>query len=164
MELSHFDKNGDAIMVDVSQKALTERIAIAGAIVKMKPITLDLILAGDVKKGDVFAIARIAGIMASKRTSELIPLCHSIPLTNVSIDINPRHPDMVEISATVKCMYFTGVEMEALCAASVAAMTIYDMCKSIDRGMEIISIRLIKKSGGKSGEFKRSGTESSDND
>ena len=142
-------------MVDVSQKTHTERIAIARAVVKMKPKTFDLILAGDIKKGDVFACARIAGIMASKRTPELIPLCHPIPLTNVSVDIEPRHPDTVEITATVKCIYVTGVEMEALCAASVAALTIYDMCKSVDRGMEIINVQLLSKSGGNSGEYRR---------
>jgi len=155
LELKHIDKKGKAIMVDVSQKTHTERIAIARAVVKMKPKTFDLILAGDIKKGDVFACARIAGIMASKRTPELIPLCHPIPLTNVSVDIEPRHPDTVEITATVKCIYVTGVEMEALCAASVAALTIYDMCKSVDRGMEIINVQLLSKSGGNSGEYRR---------
>lgn len=164
MELTHIDKHGDAIMVDVGKKALTERIAIAGAVVKMKPETLDLILSGNVKKGDVFACARIAGIMASKRTAELIPLCHPIPLTKVSIDIKPLHTDMVDITATVKCTYVTGVEMEALCAASVSALTIYDMCKSVDRGIEILNIRLLSKSGGKSGEYKRPKKAGSGND
>lgn len=164
MELTHIDKSGKAVMVDVSQKDLTERIAVARAIVKMKPETLNLILAGNVKKGDVFACARIAGIMASKRTPELIPLCHPIPLTNVSVDIEPRRPDTVEITATAKCTYVTGVEMEALCAASVAALTIYDMCKAVDRGMEIIYVRLLSKSGGKSGGYRRDETDSIRND
>ena len=158
MELTHIDKNGNAIMVDVSQKDVTERMAVARAVLKMKPETLDLILAGKIRKGDVFACARIAGIMASKRTAELIPLCHPIPLTKLSVEIEPRRPDLVEITTIAKCTYVTGVEMEALCAASVAALTIYDMCKSIDRAMEVISIRLVRKSGGKSGVFKRSKT------
>jgi cyclic pyranopterin monophosphate synthase len=155
MELTHVDKNGQARMVDVGQKAVTERTAVARAIVKMKPATLDLIKAGEVKKGDVFACARIAGIMAAKRTPELIPLCHPIPITHVSVDLQPCPPESVEITATVKCTYVTGVEMEALCAASVAALTIYDMCKSIDRSMEIIHIGLVSKTGGKSGDFLR---------
>jgi cyclic pyranopterin phosphate synthase len=164
MGLTHIDKKGSARMVDVSQKASTGRTAAASATVKMKPETLDLILSGNVKKGDVFACARIAGIMASKRTAELIPLCHPIPLTNASIDIEAHLPDVVEITATVKCTYQTGVEMEALCAASVAALTLYDMCKSADRGIEILNIRLLSKSGGKSGEFKRPKESGSDND
>ena len=164
MELTHISKSGKAVMVDVSQKNATERTAVARATVKMKPETLNLILAGDVKKGDVFACARIAGIMASKRTSEIIPLCHPIPLTKVSVDIEPRRPNIVEITATAKCIYVTGVEMEALCAASVAALTIYDMCKTVDRDMEIIDVRLVSKSGGKSGEYKRNETGNMGND
>jgi len=155
VELTHFDKNGEAIMVDVSQKETTARSATARAIVKMKPETLELILAGNVKKGDVFACARVAGIMASKRTPELIPLCHPIPLTSVSVELEPQHPDQVHVIATVKCTYRTGAEMEALCAASVAALTIYDMCKAVDRGMEITSICLLSKNGGASGDYKR---------
>jgi len=143
-------------MVDVSRKPATDRVAVAQALVRMKPATLDLILSGEVKKGDVFACARIAGIMASKRTSDLIPLCHPVPLTHVSVDILPRSPDQVEIQATAKCLGVTGVEMEALCAASVAALTIYDMCKAVDRGMEVESICLLRKSGGKSGDYERS--------
>ena len=142
-------------MIDVSQKEMTGRNAIARATVKMKPETLNLIMNGNIKKGDVFACARIAGILAAKRTPDLIPLCHPIPLTNISIEIEQRSPDKVEITSTVKCTYNTGVEMEALCAASVAALTIYDMCKSIDRSMEIIHVHLLKKSGGKSGEYIR---------
>lgn len=143
-------------MVDVSRKEATQRTAVAQAVVKMQPATLELILSGNAPKGEVFACARIAGIMASKRTSELIPLCHPIPLTQVSVEILPKPPDMVEIQATAKCLGLTGVEMEALCAASVAALTIYDMCKAVDRGMEIQSVYLLRKTGGKSGEFERS--------
>ena len=153
MELTHMDKNGKAVMVDVGQKAQTERVAVAQAVVKMKPETLKLILENKIKKGDVFACARVAGIMAAKRTPDLIPLCHPIPLTNVGVEIESHQPDTVVITATAKCTYVTGVEMEALSAASVAALTIYDMCKSVDRGMEIMNIRLLSKSGGKSGEY-----------
>jgi cyclic pyranopterin phosphate synthase len=159
VELTHIDKNGKAVMVDVSQKTNTKRTAIARAFVKMKPQTLNLILTGSIKKGDVFTCSRIAGFMAAKHTSDIIPLCHSTLLTNISLDINPQPPNIVEIIATVKCTYVTGVEMEALCAASVAALTIYDMCKAVDRGIEITSVQLLKKSGGKSGEYKRSETE-----
>ncbi len=155
MELSHLDKNGQAIMVDVGQKDATERTAVAEALVKMKPATLALIKAGDIKKGDVFACARVAGIMAAKRTPELIPLCHPIPLTHAAVEIEAVSEDTVLITATVKCTYVTGVEMEALTAASVAALTIYDMCKAVDRGMQILTVRLLSKSGGKSGEFTR---------
>ena len=155
MELTHVDKNGQARMVDVGQKAVTQRKAVVSATVKMKPSTLARILEGGVKKGDVFACARIAGMMAAKRTPELIPLCHPIPLTHVSVDLRACPPDIVEIVATVKCTYVTGVEMEAMCAASVAALTIYDMCKSIDRSMEIVHIGLVSKTGGKSGDFQR---------
>jgi cyclic pyranopterin phosphate synthase len=155
MELTHIDENGKARMVDVSQKAVTERTAVARAIVKMQPATLSQILAGEIKKGDVFACARIAGIQAAKRTAGLIPLCHPIPISHASVDLQVCPPDRVEITATVKCTYVTGVEMEALTAASVAALTIYDMCKAIDRGMEIINIALVSKSGGRSGDFVR---------
>lgn len=155
MELNHLDKNGQAIMVDVGQKDATERTAVAEALVKMKPATLALIKAGDIKKGDVFACARVAGIMAAKRTPELIPLCHPIPLTHAAVEIGAVSEDTVLITATVKCTYVTGVEMEALTAASVAALTIYDMCKAVDRGMQILTVRLLSKSGGKSGEFTR---------
>ncbi len=155
MELTHIDNKGRAVMVDVSQKDFTERVAAAEATVKMKPETLDLIKAGGIKKGDVFACARVAGIMASKRTPELIPLCHPIPLTSVAVEIEAAGADTVQITATVKCNYVTGVEMEALTAASLAALTIYDMCKAVDRGMQILNVRLVSKSGGKSGEYKR---------
>jgi cyclic pyranopterin phosphate synthase len=155
MELTHVNKDSKAVMVDVSQKEETERIAVAEAFVKMKPGTLELILAGEIKKGDVFACARIAGIMAAKRTPDLIPLCHPIPLASVAVDIESQPPETVKVTATVKCTYVTGVEMEALTAVSVAALTIYDMCKSVDRSMEILSIHLVSKSGGKSAEFRR---------
>jgi molybdenum cofactor biosynthesis protein MoaC len=155
MELNHLDENGQAVMVDVGRKNATERVAVAEALVKMKPATLALIMAGEIKKGDVFACARVAGILAAKRTPELIPLCHPIPLTNAAVEIAAAGGDAVRITATVKCTYLTGVEMEALTAASVAALTIYDMCKSVDRGMEILHVRLLSKSGGKSGEFTR---------
>lgn len=158
MELNHLDDKGKAIMVDVGAKPATERIAVATAVVRMKPETLSLILDDKVKKGDVFASARIAGIMAAKRTPELIPMCHPIPITSVTIDLAALKSDGVLITATVKTTYVTGVEMEALTAASAAALTIYDMCKSVDRAMTIEKVQLIRKSGGKSGDFIREGT------
>jgi cyclic pyranopterin phosphate synthase len=157
MELTHLDKDGKAIMVDISAKATTERTAVAMALVKMKPETLQLILNGQVKKGDVFACARIAGIMGAKRTPDLIPMCHPIPITNTAIEVESLPPDGVLITATVKTTYTTGMEMEALTAATVAALTIYDMCKSVDRAMTIVEVKLLSKSGGKSGEFIREG-------
>jgi len=153
-ELSHFDSEGRAVMVDVSDKAVTERVATAKGTVEMAPATLKLIVSGGVKKGDVLAVARLAGIMAAKRTPELIPLCHPLALTSVSVDLvaDPaRHA--VEITATCRLSGRTGVEMEALTAVSVAALTVYDMCKAVDRGMRIGEIRLVHKSGGKSGSF-----------
>ena len=155
MELTHTDENGKAHMVDVSHKSSTERTAVARAVLKMKPETLRLILAGEVKKGDVFTCARIAGIQGAKRTAELIPLCHPIPLSQVLVELQALPPDRVEVTATVKCIWLTGVEMEALTAASVAALTVYDMCKAVDRGMEVVSIALLQKSGGRSGEYVR---------
>jgi cyclic pyranopterin phosphate synthase len=155
MELTHLDKNGKAVMVDISQKPITERVAVARAVVRMMPETLSLIRDDRIKKGDVFASARIAGIMAAKRTHELIPLCHPIPITSAAVELMAVDPDVVEITATVKTTYATGVEMEALTAASVAALTVYDMCKSVDRGMTIEKIQLVRKSGGKSGDFIR---------
>jgi cyclic pyranopterin phosphate synthase len=155
MELTHLDKNGKAVMVDISQKPITERVAVARAVVRMMPETLSLIRDDRIKKGDVFASARIAGIMAAKRTHELIPLCHPIPITSAAVELMAVDPDVVEITATVKTTYATGVEMEALTAASVAALTVYDMCKSVDRGMTIEIIQLVRKSGGKSGDFIR---------
>ncbi len=155
MELTHTDEQGNARMVDVSTKVETLRKAVASAFVRMKPETLALIQAGGVEKGDVFAMARIAGIMAAKRTPELIPLCHPIPLTFVGVELVAVPPDGVRITATVEAMYKTGVEMEALAAASIAALTVYDMCKAVDRSMQIERVRLEHKSGGKSGTFQR---------
>ncbi len=153
--LTHVNARGEAHMVDVSEKDVTHREAIAESFVVMKPETLALIQSGTAAKGDVFATARIAGILAAKRTSELIPLCHPIALTSVQVDLVACPPERVHIIAEVRCDEKTGVEMEALTAASVAALTIYDMCKAVDRGMEIVSTRLLKKSGGKSGIFTR---------
>ncbi len=155
-ELTHFDKNGQAIMVDVGAKPLTHREAIAGGEIIMQPATLEKILDQRIKKGDVFSVARLAGIMAAKQTSGLIPLCHPLPLSAVEIDFDSDPlAGRVKISATAKVTGQTGVEMEALTAVSVAALTVYDMCKAIDRGMVIKEICLLKKSGGKSGTFTR---------
>ena len=155
MELSHTDEQGNARMVNVSSKGETLRKAIASAFIRMQPETLALIQSNSIEKGDVFATARVAGIMAAKRTPELIPLCHPIPLTFVSVELVPEPPDGVGIIATVEAMYKTGVEMEALTAASVAALTVYDMCKAVDRGMQIERVQLEHKSGGKSGTYQR---------
>jgi cyclic pyranopterin monophosphate synthase len=156
-DLTHIDKDGNAVMVDVSAKAATERIATAKGSIAMQPGTLQRIAAGGIKKGDVLGVARIAGIMAAKRAHELIPLCHPLALTSVSVDLVPdTKRNAVDIMATVKVLGQTGVEMEALTAVSVAALTIYDMCKAIDRGMTISEIRLVHKSGGKSGVFEAS--------
>lgn len=153
-DLTHIDKDGNAVMVDVSAKAATARIATAKGSVVMRPETLERIGAGGIKKGDVLGVARIAGIMAAKRTHELIPLCHPLALTSVSVDlVADAGRNAVDITATVKVNGPTGVEMEALTAASVAALTVYDMCKAIDRSMTISDIRLVHKSGGKSGPF-----------
>lgn len=152
--LTHFDRSGNAVMVDVTEKAVTERVAVATGSVVMKPATLKAILAKGVKKGDVLAVARLAGIMAAKRTHELIPLCHPLALSAVSVDLTAdKKRNTVDITATVKISGKTGVEMEALTAVSVAALTVYDMCKAIDRGMTIGDIRLRHKSGGKSGTY-----------
>ena len=155
-ELTHFDEEGKAIMVDVSGKPLTIREAVAGGKVQMQPETLQQILSQRIKKGDVFSVARVAGIMAAKQTSSLIPLCHPLPLSAVEIgfDSDPQR-GQITISATAKVTGQTGIEMEALMAVSVAALTIYDMCKAIDREMVIEDICLLKKSGGKSGTFTR---------
>lgn len=155
-KLTHFDDEGRAQMVDVSGKAETERIAIAEGRVHMLPSTLELIVSGDVKKGDVLAVARLAGIMAAKKTSDLIPLCHPLSLSSVTVDLTPnRDENTVDIQATCKLAGRTGVEMEALTAVSVAALTVYDMVKAVDRAMTISDIRLSHKSGGKSGTFTR---------
>ena len=151
-DFSHFDARGQAAMVDVGAKPVTERTATARARVVMQPATAALIRSGGAKKGDVLGVARIAGIMAAKRTSELIPLCHSLPISAVSLELIVVE-GAVEIAATVRTTGQTGVEMEALTAASVAALTVYDMCKSVDRGMRIEALRLTHKAGGKSGEF-----------
>ena len=151
---THFDEEGRAQMVDVGAKASTKRTATAKGAVVMAPETLAMIVEGRAKKGDVLAVARLAGIMAAKRTSELIPLCHPLMLSNVSVDLIPVEPDRVEIVATVKLSGQTGVEMEALTAVSVAGLTVYDMCKAVDRSMRITDVRLTHKAGGKSGEYR----------
>ena len=151
---THFDSEGKVRMVDVSAKPATERVAIAKGTVAMKPATLEMIKKGEMAKGDVLAVAQMAGIMAAKQTSHLIPLCHPLPITSVSVEFKlDEERSAVDITATVKTTAQTGVEMEALTAVSVAALTIYDMCKAMDRGMRIESIRLARKSGGKSGEI-----------
>lgn len=151
--LSHLDEHGAARMVDVSAKDVTAREAIAEGYISMKPETLALIQQGGIPKGDVFAVARIAGIMAAKQTSTLIPMCHPLAITSVTVDIG-ADGDRVQIAATVRTTGQTGVEMEALTAVSVAALSIYDMCKAVDRGMTIHGVRLLEKRGGKSGEWR----------
>lgn len=153
--LTHINSKGQAHMVDVSGKAETRREAVAEGFVIMQPETLTLLLSGSAKKGDVLGAARIAGIMAAKRTSELIPLCHPLPIEQASLELDPLEPDRVRIRAKVACVYRTGAEMEALTAVSVAALTVYDMLKAADRGMTIGNIRLLEKSGGKSGVYQR---------
>ena len=149
-ELTHLNKNGEAVMVDVGEKEITRRTATAFAKIKMLPETLDKLLSSSLKKGDGLATARIAGIMGAKKTSELIPLCHNIPIESVEITFENNSSDELYIYCTGKCSYKTGIEMEALTGASVAALTVYDMCKVIDRKMEIREVRLLKKTGGKS--------------
>jgi cyclic pyranopterin phosphate synthase len=151
--LSHLDEHGAARMVDVSAKPFTQREAIAEATVSMQPETLALIQQGGIPKGDVFAVARVAGIMAAKHTSTLIPMCHPLPITAVEMAIAADGDALVRLTATVRTTGQTGVEMEALTAARVAALTIYDMCKAADRGMVIGQVRLLEKRGGKSGEW-----------
>ena len=151
-DFSHLDAKGHASMVDVGAKPVTERTATARARVRMLAATATLIRSGGAKKGDVLGVARIAAIMAAKRTAELIPLCHPLPISAVAVELTVAD-DAVEIAATVRTTAQTGVEMEALTAASVAALTVYDMCKSADRGMRIEALRLTHKAGGKSGEF-----------
>ncbi|MCD6319561.1 MAG: cyclic pyranopterin monophosphate synthase MoaC [Candidatus Desulfofervidaceae bacterium] len=154
MRFTHLDEHGQVCMVDVSDKKETLREAIARGRVYMQPETLKLITAGQVKKGDVFTTAKIAGIMAAKRTSELIPMCHPLNITHIDIKFSPlADKNAVEIESVVKITGRTGVEMEALTAVSVAALTIYDMCKAVDKGMTIADIHLIKKTGGKSGTY-----------
>lgn len=158
--LTHLDANGHATMVDVTEKNVTTREAIAEARVRMLPNTLQMIQSGGHPKGDVFAVARIAGIMAAKKTHELIPLCHPLLLTSVKVELMAEGDDVVHIVSRCKLAGQTGVEMEALTAASVAALTIYDMCKAVDKGMTIESVRLLEKTGGKSGHYQY-GTSSS---
>jgi cyclic pyranopterin monophosphate synthase len=153
-EFTHFDHAGNAVMVDVSDKAVTSRTATARARVVMAPATLAMIQQGSAKKGDVLGVARLAGIMGAKRTSDLIPLCHPLPITSVKLDLETdAAANTVDITATVRTTGQTGVEMEALTAASVAALTVYDMCKAVDRSMRIEGLRVTHKAGGKSGEF-----------
>ncbi len=156
--LTHFDAQGQAHMVDVAAKASTHRIAVAGGRIEMQPATLAIIEAGTAKKGDVLGIARIAGIQAAKKTSDLIPLCHPLALTRVAIDFSVHHATASEHShiactATAETVGPTGVEMEALTAVQVALLTIYDMCKAVDRGMTMTGVKLLEKDGGKSGRF-----------
>ena len=152
--LTHFDSNGNAVMVDVSAKDETERVATAAGAVVMQPETVQLIADGGVKKGDVLSVARLAGIMGAKKTPDLIPLCHPLALSSVKVELSINTDrNAVDIEATCKLKGRTGVEMEALAAVSVAALTVYDMCKAVDRGMQITDIRLTHKSGGKSGAY-----------
>jgi len=153
---THFDAEGKARMVDVSDKPETDRLAVASGAVLMAPETLAMVADGTAKKGDVLGVARLAGIMAAKRTAELIPLCHPLPLTSIEVDLvcNPDR-NAVEITATARTTGRTGVEMEALTAVSAAALTVYDMCKAVDRAMVLSDIRLEQKSGGKSGTYTR---------
>jgi cyclic pyranopterin phosphate synthase len=159
-ELTHIDEKGNARMVDVGAKTETERVAIARCEVRMQPATLALIQAGGVAKGDVIGVARVAGIMAAKRTGDLIPLCHPLPITSASVDFAfDEAESRVLIESRVATVGKTGVEMEALTACSVAALTIYDMAKAADKGMVIGQVRLVKKTGGKSGTYLRPGEE-----
>lgn len=157
--LNHFDEQGAARMVDISLKNDTAREAVARGEVIMKPATLELIAQGRVSKGDVLGVARVAGIMAAKETGRLIPMAHPIALTGVNVDFRLRQPDLVEIQARVRTTGKTGVEMEALTAVSVAGLTIYDMCKAVDREMVLDRVRLVRKTGGKSGTFEIEGEE-----
>ena len=153
-ELTHFNEQGRARMVDVTGKAVTHRTAVAAGEVHMAPHTLERIKSGTMKKGDVLAVAQVAGIQAAKHNWELIPMCHPLPLTGIDIAFAlSDEPCMVEIRATVSCTGVTGVEMEALTAVSVAALTVYDMCKAVQKDMRITNIRLLEKSGGKSGDY-----------
>ena len=148
--LTHLNKDGEAVMVDVGEKAVTTRTAKAYARIKMRPETLDALLSADLKQGDGLGAARIAGIMGGKKTCELIPLCHNIPIDKIAVDFKKADDSHLEVYSFAKCEYKTGVEMEALTAVSVAALTVYDMCKAIDRGMVIEEIKLLEKTGGKS--------------
>jgi len=153
-KLTHFDERGAARMVDVGAKSETHRTATAAGFIRMLPATLEIVASGTAKKGDVLGVARIAAIQAAKRTSELIPLCHPVPLTSVNVDFMlDRKASRIECRATVECTARTGVEMEALTAVQVGLLTVYDMCKAVDRGMTMEEIRLVEKHGGKSGSY-----------
>jgi len=154
-ELTHFDEGGNARMVDVGAKPPTRRRAVAEGRIRMQPPTLELIREGRHRKGDVLGVARVAAIMAAKRTAELIPLCHPVPLTRVAVELEPE-PDAVAVrcQATVEAEWRTGVEMEALTAVQIALLTVYDMCKAVDRGMVIEGVRLLEKRGGRSGTWR----------
>ncbi len=155
-DFTHFDDRGQAHMVDVGDKAVTHRVAITSGVIRMQPETLRLILSGGHKKGDVLGIARIAGIMAAKKTADLVPLCHPLALTRVAVEFEPdERRNLIRCTSRVETRGQTGVEMEALCATQVALLTIYDMCKAVDRGMVIDQVRLEEKSGGKSGTWRR---------
>jgi len=154
-QLTHLNERGEARIVDIGDKAITRRRALAQAVISGRPEIIAAIMGGALKKGDALAVARVAGIMAAKKTAELIPLCHPIPLTKVSVEVEAREPSAITILATAETTGQTGVEMEALVAASTAALTLYDMAKGIDREMVISAICLLEKSGGKSGDFQR---------
>lgn len=155
MDFTHLNKNGEAVMVDVGEKEITRRTARAYAKIKMQPATLEALLNSELKKGDGLAAARIAGIMGAKKTSELIPLCHIIPVEKVEISFENNGRDELYIYSDAVCTYKTGIEMEAMTAVSTAALTVYDMCKAVDRSMVIEEIKLLEKTGGKSGDFRR---------
>ncbi len=155
IELTHLNESGEAHMVDIAAKPDTLRIARAGARLRLEPATLQMIMKGVLPKGDVLATARLAGIMAAKKTADLIPLCHPLPIDGVEVKIWPQEPDLLRIEATVRTVWRTGVEMEALTAVSVAALTLYDMAKAVDRSMIIERIELLEKSGGRSGHYQR---------
>jgi cyclic pyranopterin monophosphate synthase len=161
-ELTHFDETGASRMVDVTEKDVTLRTACASGCVRLEPATLALVVDRRMAKGDVLEVARLAGIMAAKRTSELIPLCHALGLDSIALALIPVEPDVIRIEAKVKVYGRTGVEMEALTAVSVAALTVYDMCKSVDRGMVISQIQLEEKTGGRRGVYRRGGASASD--
>ncbi|MEP7068287.1 MAG: cyclic pyranopterin monophosphate synthase MoaC [Usitatibacter sp.] len=153
-KLTHFDERGAARMVDVAGKPETHRVAVAAGTIRMQPATLAIVLAGTARKGDVLGVARIAAIQAAKRASDLIPLCHPVPLTSVAVDFTPDEKNArIECRARVECTARTGVEMEALTAVQIGLLTIYDMCKAVDRGMTMGEIRLVEKHGGKSGSY-----------
>lgn len=154
-ELTHFNREGRARMVDVSEKNTTKRTAVARGSIKLLPTTLDLIKSGKISKGDVLAVAQVAGVMAAKKTSDLIPMCHPINIAGVDISFSEEGNDRINIEATVKTTGVTGVEMEALTAVSIAMLTIYDMCKAVDKGMVIGETYLVSKAGGKSGNYLR---------